>query len=61
MQDNGLMKYYRGLKRGTNLLNTRVHPEFRIEKKDVPAEFSPKKYITNLVTPEGLYFVKVDY
>lgn len=58
MQDNGLMKYYRGLKRGKNLLNTKVHPEFVIERNDNPAEYTTNKYVTNLKTPEGLYYLK---
>lgn len=58
MQDNGLMKYYRGLKRGKNLLDTNAHKDFFITEEDVPAEYIKNKKITNLLTPEGKFYVK---
>lgn len=58
MVDNALIKYYRGLKRGKNLLNTNAHPEFKFEKKEVSLAESRDTHKLILTTPEGVYYVK---
>lgn len=57
--DNGLLKYYRGFRRGKDLLNVNRHAGFKFVTKAVGVNnISADGVLHYLVTPEGLYYTK---